>query len=772
MNNLLNLKSFLKFLSKHKSYTFIDVFGLSVSLMFVILIAIYTKQELTVDNWHEKKERIYVLGNDNGVGTAYRISDRILERYPEIEKTCAMTYRSQESVLVGELKVAAELLLADTTFFGMFDFDLAQGNKETALDARNYAVISETFARKVFPGTDPLGKMIRMNDSVNVMVNGIMHDIKNSTIPYCDILIRMDNIKYFNAGMDSQEFNNAGSTIIFILKHVHADLHAKTGDMADYFREIFWLYKRNINTIVQFVPLQEVYFSSLNDSGYLLRKGDSQFVVILLSIGILILVFAIINYINLTMAQIGFRAKEMATRRLLGSSRGELFMRLILESTMLTCISFIIGLFLAWLCLPFANNLLETKLYFGDTITFRSGMIALLLIVGIGGFAGLLPAFIISNSKPVDVVKGTFRQKTKMVFSKIFITFQNVITITLLAASLTMILQINHLIKAPLGYNTTNIIDISAWGFEGDEQVRLIAGELEQLASVKRVAFSQGTPFDRGNNNTMVFEGKNISFQIFVGDTTYFDMLGFQILMDNNLGNMDGYYLSEQSFRELGIADDVPSVTFENGWHIPVAGKVKDFQLRNISTDNSPVLLQLQKVEDFWRIWNMLVEVEGNPATAYAQVKEITERITGLDFDGRFIDQQITESFASQKRTSRIVMVFTFVAILISLLGLLAMSTYFIQQRSKEVAVRKVFGSDNRQILLKLVSTFFELCPGCFRPGRAGHLLFYDQVAERVFVPDHSKPLDLYGSRTVLPADFVYYCFLAKPESSQFQSGR
>jgi len=168
----------------------------------------------------------------------------------------------------------------------------------------------------------------------------------------------------------------------------------------------------------------------------------------------------------------------------------------------------------------------------------------------------------------------------------------------------------------------------------------------------------------------------------------------------------------------------------------------------------------------------MLVEVEGNPATAYAQVKEITERITGLDFDGRFIDQQITESFASQKRTSRIVMVFTFVAILISLLGLLAMSTYFIQQRSKEVAVRKVFGSDNRQILLKLVSTFFELCPGCFRPGRAGHLLFYDQVAERVFVPDHSKPLDLYGSRTVLPADFVYYCFLAKPESSQFQSGR
>ncbi|MCC8197856.1 MAG: ABC transporter permease [Tannerellaceae bacterium] len=339
MNNLLNFKSFLKFLSKNKSYTFIDIFGLSVSLMFVVLIAIYTKQELTVDSYHEKKDRIYVLANDEHLGTAYRIADRMLERYPEIEKVCATTTRLQEPVTIGDVRLSADLLLADTTFFDLFDFELIQGNKERILEAHNYAVISETFARKAFPSTDPLGKMIRMNDSVHVVVNGIMRDIKNSAIPSCDILFRMDNIKYFNPGMDSYEFDNTGSVLIFILE-----------------------------------------------------------------------------------------------------------------------------------------------------------------------------------------------------------------------------------------------------------------------------AYARGTPFDRGNNYTVVYNGKNISFQALVGDSAYFHMLGYEILMDNNLGNPDGYYLNEQSFLELEIADDVPSILIGEDWNLTITGKVKDFQLRNISYNKNPVLLQLKKVEDFsWEIREQLI---------------------------------------------------------------------------------------------------------------------------------------------------------------------
>ena len=208
---------------------------------------------------------------------------------------------------------------------------------------------------------------------------------------------------------------------------------------------------------VRVVPFSDIYFGEVNVHS--LGRGDKRFSLVLMSVGILILIFSIINYINLTMAQAGQRAKEMATRRLLGSSRMELFLRLMMEATFLTIVSFVIGLLLAKAALPFANDLLQVPLTLDVLATPLWGGMILVVILLTGVLSGLLPAILISSSKPIDVVRGTFRRQTKMVFSKIFITFQNVITITMIAASLTMYLQIDHLIHAPLGYNTTNIIN-------------------------------------------------------------------------------------------------------------------------------------------------------------------------------------------------------------------------------------------------------------------------------------------------------------------------
>ncbi|MCD7915350.1 MAG: ABC transporter permease [Tannerellaceae bacterium] len=199
-------------------------------------------------------------------------------------------------------------------------------------------------------------------------------------------------------------------------------------------------------------------------------------------------------------------------------------------------------------------------------------------------------------------------------------------------------------------------------------------------------------------------------------------MLGYEILMDNNLGNLDGYYLNEQSFLELEIADDVPSILIGEDWNLTIAGKVKNFQLRNISYNKNPVLLQLKKVEDFfWGIWNILVEVQGDPGTAYSQVKDVYERISRLNFDGKFIDQQITESFAVQKRTSNIVMIFTFVAILISLLailismvGVFGLVMFETQYRKKEIGIRKVMGVSIRDILVMFNKIYLHIICLCF----------------------------------------------------------
>ncbi|MDR2806229.1 MAG: ABC transporter permease [Dysgonamonadaceae bacterium] len=257
MSSLFHLGTFFAFLKKNKAYTFIDIFGLAVSLMFVILIAVYTVQELSTDRFQKNAERIYILGSEEELGGAFRIADRIRDRYPEIEKVCpVIPYDEKKSAYIGENKLKVErLLFVDTTFFSLFSFKLHGADPGQVLSAKNYAVVSKSFARKAFGDANPLGQTINLGDSILVTVNGVMDDIKNSVIPYCDIVVRIDNIKYFNSSMDSQTFDNAGGAYLFVQEKAGTDLTAKVGDMESYFKEIFWIYQRGICHSVTFTPL-------------------------------------------------------------------------------------------------------------------------------------------------------------------------------------------------------------------------------------------------------------------------------------------------------------------------------------------------------------------------------------------------------------------------------------------------------------------------------------------------------------------------------------
>lgn len=713
MNNLLNLKSFIKFLGRNKTYTAIDLFGLSVSLMFVILIATYVVTELSTDRYHEKADRILVLTDGQYVGSAYQIGYRLEERYPEIEKVCHVITRvfDKTPLQKDDQNMTANLMLADTTFFDFFSFPLVRGTKDDALAAKNYAVVSESFANRYFGDEDPMGKPIRINDQLTLTVNGVMRDIRNSVIPYQDILFRIDNIHILTGeeGMYGN-YNSYGATNVFVMEREGADIAARSADIREYFATFLRSYEQDKSKDIYFVPLKKLYFWEQNSPWgvYTIERGNWQFVMILMSIGLLILIFAIINYVNLTVAQTGFRAKEMATRRLLGSSRKELFSRLIVESTLMTTFSFLLGMLLAFFFAPYAGNLLERKIDLLNMITPLNGMIVILLILLTGFISGLLPAIVISNAKPIEVVRGTFRKQTKMVFSKFFIIFQNTITICLIAASLTMYLQVKHMIKAPLGYKTTNIIDINGTELPDDQTCFTLMNELKQLACVSQVGAGLGTPFSMGMNYTAHYDGgKSISFQMIRCDKSFADILDFQFLRDNHVANSTKYFVTESAMRALEMKEDADNVNLSHWGTYPLAGVIKDFQLRNILQQNSPMIVIIKEnPKELDKPWNILVEVTGDPYAARQEVAATFKKLVGMDFTGRFMDEQIEESFTVQTRTLLIITIFAAIAILISLLGLLAMSTYFIQQRSSEIAVRKVFGSTNAQILQRLVKAF------------------------------------------------------------------
>lgn len=725
----LDFRSWLTFLSRNRLYTAVNFVGLALALAFVLLVADYTVRQLTVDSYQTKADRIYAVCSEETVASGYYLQKYLRDRYPEIESTCAVAIFEDADagttpVEIGRQKFLASVLYADTTFFRMFDFTLLEGSREGALAARENVVLSESFARKVFGTFNPLGQTLRVdNDERVYVVSGVMRDIERSTIPAADIVMRAERITETNAAND-ERMSNSGAGVTFLLARKGADLQAKVPDMLAFFKEIYWPYIGNVVQQVRLIPLRELYFEPTNNS-FKLAHGSRSFLYILLGVGLVVLVFAVMNYINLTVAQAGFRAREMAARRLLGASRGDIFLKWILESTLFCAAALLFASSIAELLVPWASQLLGTKVAVWDDFSWPVAGWCLLAVVVLGVISGLVPALLVARYQPIDIVRGTFRRHAKTLYGRVLIALQNVITIVLLATSITIGLQIRHLVNAPMGYETHDILNIETSIFPDRSAMRHFCDELRSLPEVEAVGLGCGTPHDRGNNNTFQYgPDRMVSFQIFIGDSAYFRILGLERLRDNHVADADEsvvfrnfwssnvWYINQYALSELGIAEDAPEfkVGKDISQAIVVAGIYRDFQVGTALDAPSAVLLREVNNPDGFYPWNILVKTGRDHAAAYRAVEELFHRTTdGASFTGRYITDEIADDFAAQRRLLHIVGIFTLVALLISSLGLFAMAAYYIQQKRQEIAVRRVFGASRREMLTRLVRSFMAL---------------------------------------------------------------
>lgn len=691
------MNTYIKFLSNNKFYTFVSVFGFAVSLMFVFLIAVYVKQELSVDNFHEKKDRIFLLATNSQFGVRYSYGAIVKDLFPEVEEAIPMALSYETEVVeIDNKRLNARTAIVGENFFSVFTFPLLLGSKDHLLQSPESAVVSQSFARKIFGETDPVGKTIRYDNSVLVTISGVVADIKNSIIPDFDIILPYANLRSFQPYMDV----SSGFAVVAVLANQGADLRTRNEDLTNYFKEkMEWDYEHVLSEKIQFVPLSEVYFSDL--FSWQLNRGNRSFVMILLAVGVVILLFSIFNYINLTVAQTGFRAREMATRNLLGARSTESFVRLIVESIVLILFSLSLGIFLAYACVSYVNNVLNTQLYLTDFFSLPNIIGILFISILLGVISGIFPAYMISNFKPIDVVKGSFKIRNKMVFSKVFIVIQNVLTIVLITSSIVISRQIDHLIKAPLGYNTENIVLIDV---KYDQNtLNTLVDRLENLASVKRVALASGVPLTDTGYSTFEHDGKVIHYSVFEGDPLFFSMLDFEVLRDNQLGYDHVNYYTEETYKLLGMDDDEIVMPVFN-WH--VGGKIKDIQIGDIHQGDRTVTIIAKKERNRFKARRILVETQGDQTEAYKQIGELYNKTTTLDFEGKYLADIVKENFVEQRRLQKIINLFSAIAILISLLGLIAISTYFIRQRTKEVAIKKIMGSTTESIMTGLIRSF------------------------------------------------------------------
>lgn len=725
------MKYFFRFLKNNPLYAVINVVGLALSLMFVILIGDYTYRQFSIDKWHRNHERIYVLGteNRNSLMSWPDCAHSLKDRYPEVEDVCCVYMHNGK--IKHEDKVyeesqgdnAGNIMLADSNFFRFFDFKMIDGDRETALDSPEKCVVTESLAKALFPDGNALGQPLQIEGTRYVFVSDDNGDPYDSSLVYTvsGVIKDLDKTVFLNETAVIANFERApqvlgyrlrndlmasgplGSTLSFLMLRPGASLEDKIEDLTSYCIESIPVFNFYGNTKAAIIPLDDLMFAPQN-TGAGLQTGDKSLLGILLAVVLAILMFAVTNYINLTVANTGFRAKEMATRRLLGSDGLGISLELIGESTLMVFISFIIGGALALLLEDKMAVLFKGKIDILKDINFSTVSVSLLFIVLTGIISGIMPTISLSKYKPIDVVKGSFRYHSKMVLSRIFIILQNVITMTMMTATLTILLQMNHLVKAPLGYNTENIYRVSS------DNPEVLRNALKSQPFIQGIGSFSGTSLD-GNYCSMSTrkdkDNNNLLVYLTTWDKEFIDIMGINLVKDNHLSG-DVKYINEELAGKLSLGDGESEVTWGDGKVMQVAGIFSNFHMTNILDPYQPFLISVKDTDEI-EDPNFMVKTDGSPDARKKLcdlIKEVDGTTEDLDWKVQSIESTVKASLTEEKNTMRVVGIFTGVAVLISILGFIGMSLFFIRQRKKEIGVRRIMGSTTNEVLSLLLTKF------------------------------------------------------------------
>ena len=725
------MKYFFRFLKNNPLYAVINVVGLALSLMFVILIGDYTYRQFSIDKWHKNHERIYVLGTENGNSLLSwpDCAHSLKDRYPEVEDVCCVYMHNgkikHEDRVYEEAQGdnAGNIMLADSNFFRFFDFKMIDGDRETALDSPEKCVVTESLAKALFPDGNALGQPLQIEGTRYVFVSDDNGDPYDSSLVYTvsGVIKDLDKTVFLNETAVIANFERApqvlgyrlrndlmasgplGSTLSFLMLRPGASLEDKIEDLTSYCIESIPVFNFYGNTKAAIIPLDDLMFAPQN-TGAGLQTGDKSLLGILLAVVLAILMFAVTNYINLTVANTGFRAKEMATRRLLGSDGLGISLELIGESTLMVFISFIIGGALALLLEDKVAVLFKGKIDILKDINLATVSVSLVFIILTGVISGIMPTVSLSRYKPIDVVKGSFRYHSKMVLCRIFIILQNVITMTMMTATLTILLQMNHLVKAPLGYNTENIYRVSS------DNPEVLRNTLKSQPFIQGIGSFSGTSLD-GNYRSMSTrkdkDNNNLLVYLTTWDKEFIDIMGINLVKDNHLSG-DVKYINEELAGKLSLGDGESEVTWGDGKVMQVAGIFSNFHMTNILDPYQPFMITVKDTDEI-EDPNFMVKTDGSPDARKKLcdlIKEVDGTTEDLDWKLQSVDDNIKASLNEEKNTMRIVSIFTGVAVLISILGFIGMSLFFIRQRKKEIGVRRIMGSTTNEVLSLLLTKF------------------------------------------------------------------
>ena len=724
------MSSYIKFLSRNKLYTVIEAIGLIVSIAFVILIGNYVYQQYSVAYGNPYRNRVYAVGNQDYMSLSWWDKTVFEDKLPEAETVARISGSDYDGYITfgDEQPVGAVITEADPEIFELFpSLTLLEGSVDE-YRIKGHCLISESLANRAFNG-DAVGKPIRItyfDDKIESMVCGIFKDAPNSMMPNSDVLL---NPK-FNTLPNQKPFSSIGQymTLIKVREGTDREQFAKKVEEVGLPN-----YSDGFVSAMLIYTLPEVFF---NDNQWMFKGGNKSVMQMLAVVVVLLLLSAIFNYVNLNMALSGKRAKEMATRRLHGATKGRIVMKYILESVLFTAVCFVLAFLLACALFPMINGLLKNvgggdmgiDASLGQFVLIRFdwtvGVVAVYLaaIVLVGVLSGIAPAAIASRFEPIDVVRGTYRLQTKRVFSKIFIVFQNTVTIVLIAMAILMEVQMRHMMNRPTNMRSEGLYSLQCWVKDYSDIAPLI-DRLEKIPNVNAVGYGRGFAGQMNMGTTVTTpEGERVNMQLILCDETYFNMLDLQVVEDFGL-RTNSVWMSRTLAEKIALSDSTAHYYTRN-MHIngsnpeTVGGIYEDIPTRSAASSepNQFSAVIIARAEDL--IWGngVMIDVSGDYKEtekaimqAYADYSEEKNGTYVEPAQNGYVQDLNNLLLQPAKMAMRLLELFMLLSVLISLLGLVAMSTYYSEQSTKSIAVRKVFGSNVQRELWRTVKDYMVL---------------------------------------------------------------
>ena len=717
---------------KNKVFSAINIFGLSLGLACCLLMFLFIQHELSYDQFNVEANKIYrvtsIMDGSNGKTnlaiTPAPWAPLMKKNFPEIRNYTRLL--KDEKMLIGQPGeqhfYETNALYADSTLFDVFTIGLQKGDKQHALERPNSIILTPETARKYFGSSNPLGKTLEVNSfgrNFTVEVTGIANKVPSSSH------------FSFNSLISLQTLGDLSELWSFHMFHSYLLLHdnAPAKNLESKFPAFVNKYivnnpRADGKQDIYLQPLTDIHLHS-DMTGELSTNGDITYVYLFASVAIFILLIACFNFTNLSTARSLSRAKEVGMRKVVGAERKQLLQQFLTETTLFALIALALAIGIAYWVLPLFNQLSDRTLVFDFSSNPILVFVLLGLVIAVGLLAGLYPAAILSAFKPIEVLKGKFIKRSQGVsFRKMLVTLQFVVSIALIASTILVNLQLKYLKNKNLGFDKENVMVLTLPRDSDSAKLTAFKNSMLAYGSVSSIAASSSVPSVNIPVN-LVNDGstdlsKAQSMQMLFTDVDFARTMKMKMIAGRDFNSdmltdkTEGFLINEEAAKKFGYQTSQMAIGKTIQWVQPntviktgkVLGVVENFNITPLKAAVQPLVMHYFP-QRFQYLYLRFSQRSANDLTAFVQNK-FNDSYPKQSFEYIFLDDTLNAMYNSEQKLSSIFSYFSILAILIACLGVLGLSLYSIQQRIKEIGIRKVLGASVLGITGELVKEFVK----------------------------------------------------------------